>query len=606
MIIIAVVLIAALALIFGGGNEGKLNYTSARADRGEVSQTVSATGAVEAIDKVDLKFLNSGRIAQVNVKVGDEVKEGQVLAMLDMSKLDSQKAQAQASLTVAEANLNTLLDGATNEEVRLAQTAVDNAAIAVSSAKQSLEDTRTSTEREIASAESSVASARVALDNADLNLSNVKSSNENSFNNAYETAWDTVTSSLAACDDARNANDDVLDDDEAENLLSVKNSQYLNYAEASRMVADKSRDEAEAYKNSVAGSRTHDNIDTAISKTQVALDDARKALSDTYDVLQNTITSASFTQADLDGMKSSISMQRGYINSAISNMNTKKQSIQTQKVNNQISLDGAQSAVNTASSAFLSAQNGLGATKAGATAKINAAQNAVTASEGNLKSAQDQLAQVKATPSSSKVSSARAQVSQAQASVDLIQGQIDDSTIKAPYDGVITGVVGEVNEVASLTEPVIAMMIPGGFQITSNVSEVSISKVKVGDKVEMTFDALGSDEEFEGKVSEIDPAQTEIAGVIYYKVTTVFTADGNVVKAGMTANLDVLTAKKEDVIRVPFQAIKEKDGARYVQIVVSPTEIKDVPVEIGLKGDNYIEVTSGLEEGQEVATFVEE
>lgn len=604
-VIIGVIVVIIIALVgYGSTKKKPVNYTSAKVEKGEVVQTVSATGEVEAASKVDLKFASSEQIKEIDVKVGDNIKQGAIIARLDTSKLDSQLLQAQAALAAATANYQSLVEGASAEDIKVAQTGVDNAETALASAKQSLADTTSSADREIASAQSSLDSSKVALDNANLNLSNVKVSNENSLNNSYEAAWDAVNSSLATCDDALNANDTVLSDEGAKNTLSVLNTKYLYNSNVSKAAADASRDSAKSYRDSVTSSHTPANVDTALSKAQKALEDTQKTLSDTYNVLQATVTSAGLTQAELDGLKSSISAQRTAVNTAISNLTSKKQAIQTQKVTNQNSLDGAQSSVNSANSSYVSSQNNLLAVKTSVSAKINSAQNNVTASAGGLKQAQEQLNQVKAKPSDSKLAASQAQVDQAQANVDLIQNQISEYTLLAPQDGLVTILNGEVGELASMSEAFASMIVPNGFQIKANIAEVDIAKLKANDGVKITFDALGSDKEFEGKVSEIDPAETVISGVVYYKVTTIFTDGDNIIKPGMTANMDIQTAKKTDILKVPFQAVKEKDGKKYVQIVSGKDQFSESDVLIGLKGDSDYEIKSGVQEGQEVVTFM--
>jgi HlyD family secretion protein len=604
------IIIAAAIILFGAygyfvaTKKEPLNYTSARTERGDVVQTVSATGTVEAAEKIDLNFLSAERIKEVNVKVGDAVKEGDVLARLDTAKLDAQLAQSQSALLAAQASLQTVLEGASDEEVKVAATAVENAEIALANAKQSLEDTKLSTDKEIKSAESSVDSASVSLRNAEASLENVKASNENSLDNAYGAAWDGMISALTDCGDALNANTEVKDNEDAQDTLGATNSQTVRDAEISEAAARSSYDAAVAFKNNAARNRTRDNVEEAIDKTQDALEKTRATLSDTYEVLQATITSSTFTQAALDALKTKIITERSGLNATIAALTTKEQGISSQKVANQANLTNAESAVNSAKSALAVSESNLASVKSAAAAKINNAQNAVLSGEGQLKQAQDSLAQVAAGASSSKILAAQAQAEQARASVELIETQLKDMVLIAPHEGVVTAVNGEVGEIASVTEPFISLIVPEGFEIKANISEVEIAKLKVGDSVEITFDALGADEKFTGEISKIDPAETEVSGVIYYQVTTLFVGDGDVVKPGMTANLDILTAEAKDVLKIPFQALKEKDGYKYVQIVAEG-EIREVPVEIGLKGDSEYEIKSGLEEGQEVVTFLE-
>jgi len=606
IIIAAVVLIVIVVVIISSSGDKALNYTSVQISRGEVLQTVSATGAVEAKTKIDMKFVNSGRIEEINVKVGDEVKEGDVLAKLESAKLESQLAQAEASLAAARANLQELLNGATSEDIRVAETAVANAEIALASAKQSLEDANSSAENTIANAEASVSSAEVTLDNAKLSLENTKISNENNLDQLYDSVWDAIDSSLAVADDALGTNDTVLDNDDAADTLSVLNSQYLINAEVLKGDAENLYDETIAYRYSVNSAKTYENADAAIEKTENVLTAVKNALSETYKVLQSTITSSTLTQTELDALKSSISNDRAAVNTSISSMTSKRQAIATQKITNQTALDGAQSTVNSATSALNVANNSLASAHSSATTQINSAQNAVFLREGDLQQARDRLSQVKAGATSAQASASRAQVDQAAASVELIKNQIRDSYIIAPRDGVVTSVEGEVGEIASTTGVFLSIMISNGFEIKANISEVDISKIKVGDEVEITFDALGSDQIFKGEVSEIDPAETEISGVVYYKVMTIFTGDGEIIKPGMTANLDIMTASEEDVIRIPFQALNEENGRKFVKLVDKEGNIKEKDVVVGLRGDAYLEITDGVSEGDELVTFIEE
>lgn len=590
VIIIAAIIIITVLIAYSSTKKKPIDYTSVKAERGDVMQTVSATGTVEAASKVDLKFAGSENIKEIDVKVGDVIKQGAVIARLDTSKLDSQLLEAQASLSAAQANYRTLLDGSSSEQIALAQTQVDNAQIALSSAQQSLTDTNNSTQKDIANAQAGLSSAQVSLDN-------IKISNDNSLKNTYDSAWDAINSSLSACEDALNMNDTVLDNDDAEDTLSALNRQYIANSDLSRTVAKNAYDAAIRTRDSIASNQTPDNINLALNKAQDALDKTRMTLSDTYLILQSTVTSSKLTQTELDGLKANISSSRNTVNTTISSLTARKQAISSQLVANQTSLNNAQSALN-------SAQSSLAAVQSAAAAKINAAQNSIYSRQGEFKQAQDNLNQVKAGPSSSKIAASQAQINQAQANVQLIQNQISEYSLIAPQDGTVTMVNGEVGEIVSATEPFATMIIPNGFEIKANIAEVDIAKLKLGNSVGITFDALGTDKEFSGTVSEIDPAETVISGVVYYKVTTLFTDGTDIVKPGMTANMDILTAKKQNVINVPFQAVKEKDEKKYVQIVVSKEKFSEIPVEIGLKGDSEYEVVSGLSEGQEVVTFM--
>ena len=605
IIIITLVLVVGVYVAYSLTKESELKYTTAKVMKGEILQTVSATGTVEAETKLDLHFMNSERIREINVKVGDSVKKDEVLAKLDTAQLISQLNKAKAGFNAARANLSKLLEGATVEDIRVSETAVFNAQVSLDNAKQNLADTNESVIKDIASAEASVNSAQTSLNSADQSLVNTQITNENNLDQDYDVAWNTINSSLLTASNSLDTNQTTLDNDDAQDTLSVLNIQYMNNSSQSEAIANSSYNNAKDYINSINSDLSDENIDEAMAQLKSALENVRATLSDTSDVLGATITSSKLSQAELDALKSSISIVRTNTNTAISNLTTAKQNISTQKVTNQTSLDSAQAAVNSAESALNLSQQSLGAIKALSDTKINSSENAVRSAEGALKQAQDQLALKTAKPSYSNISLYNAQVQEAQASVNLIESQISDSILVAPQNGIVTEINGEVGESITSAVNFISIIASENFEIKTNISEVDITKVKIDDKVEITFDALGPDKKFAGSIIEIDPAQTEISGVIYYKTTTIFTGNSEIIKPGMTANLDIITAKKDNVVMIPFQALKEKNKQKYVQ--VSEDEIlRDVFVEVGLRGDINIEILNGLKGGEEVVTFIEE
>ncbi len=606
-IIIIIVLILAVGAyaVYSFTKKPEPKYTTVKVIRGDVLQTVSATGTVEAETKLDLRFMNSGKIEKINVKVGDDIKEGEVLAKLDTDQLESQLTKAKAGLSAATANLNKLLEGATAEDIRVSQTAVENAQIALSSAQINLIGTETSAEKDIANAVASVANAQVVLNSANQSLINTEISSENNLNQDYGDAWNTINSSLLTAYSSLDTNQTVLDNDDAQDTLSVLNIQYLNNSSQSKAVADNSYNSAKNYTNSISADLTRENIDQALIGLKSGLEDVRNTLNDTSNVLGATITSSKLSQAELDALKLSISTARTNTNTAITSVTTAQQNISTQKVANQTSLDSAQASVNSAVSSLSLTEQSLSAVQAAADTKINAAENAVRSAEGSLKQTRDQLALKKAGPRLADVLLYRARVQEAQASIELIQDQIGDSILIASQDGMVTEINGEIGEIASSTMTFLSIMATDNFEIKSNISEVDIAKVKIDDEVKITFDAFGTDKIFKGKITEIDPAQTEISGVVYYKITAAFTGNAEVIKPGMTANLDIMTAKRNDVLIIPFQALKEKDSQKYTQVLENNVA-RDIFVEVGLRGDVNLEITNGLTEGQEVITFVEE
>jgi HlyD family secretion protein len=103
--------------------------------RRELRSTVLATGDVTSTTDLDLSFASSGTVSGVKVKVGDKVYKGDVLATLSNQSQYGAVTQAQGSVKSAQAALDKLIEGATNEEVAVAQTALSSAQVSLSNTK---------------------------------------------------------------------------------------------------------------------------------------------------------------------------------------------------------------------------------------------------------------------------------------------------------------------------------------------------------------------------------------------------------------------------------------------------------------------------------------
>ncbi|HLG73580.1 MAG TPA: biotin/lipoyl-binding protein, partial [Chloroflexota bacterium] len=146
---------------------GSVSYSTATVQRGTISSSVTATGPISAASAVPLNFKSSGKLASINVKVGDQVQAGQVLAALDMSDLQAQVQQAQATLASAQAAYNKAAAGPTATSVAASQASVDAAKTQLGSAQAALQAAQ-------AVAAKDVAAAQQALDDAQKNLQAVQ------------------------------------------------------------------------------------------------------------------------------------------------------------------------------------------------------------------------------------------------------------------------------------------------------------------------------------------------------------------------------------------------------------------------------------------------
>lgn len=234
-----------------------------------------------------------------------------------------------------------------------------------------------------------------------------------------------------------------------------------------------------------------------------------------------------------------------------------------------------------------------------ARANVTGALTAITSARTALVSAQGALALAQAGATAESIAAQRAQVAQAQAGVANAQASLQGSQIVAPISGVITQLDAKIGQLASPGTPLVAIIGIGGFEVDAGVSETDVGKLAVGDTVSMTIDAFPN-ETFTGAVFYIAPAQTNTQGVISYQIKISFDKADARLKSGLTANVDIQTKKKDNVLILPQYAILQNDNGTFVETLVGGVGTT-TPVTLGIsdqKGNT--EVVSGVTLGEQV------
>ncbi|MCH8986785.1 efflux RND transporter periplasmic adaptor subunit [Patescibacteria group bacterium] len=179
-------------------------------------------------------------------------------------------------------------------------------------------------------------------------------------------------------------------------------------------------------------------------------------------------------------------------------------------------------------------------------------------------------------------------------------------SIVAPIKAVVTKQNLAIGEIVSANSSVITIISETQFEIEANIPEADIAKAQVGNTSTITLDAYGPDLVFRAVVTAIDPAETIIEGVTTYRTILQFAQEDSRIKPGMTADITISTAQKENVIAIPQRAIIRQSGNKFVR-VIRETGIEQVRVETGLQSsDGTIEILSGIAEGDQVITFFPE
>lgn len=228
---------------------------------------------------------------------------------------------------------------------------------------------------------------------------------------------------------------------------------------------------------------------------------------------------------------------------------------------------------------------------------------ALIAANNTLLNVKSQLALKQAGATPQDLEAQIAQVAAAEANVHAAEAEMSKAVIRAPIGGVITKNDAHVGGTATPGVVLISMNSTARFQVEAYVSEADFAKIAVGDEVSVFLDAYQNAPAFRAHVTAIDPAATIQNGVASYKVTAQFDTDDAQIKAGLTANLHIISAKKDSVLRVPTSALITKGGIVYV-LRKGTKDDELVNVKVGITGDDgYTEIQSGLSSGDQVRSF---
>ncbi|MBN1326095.1 efflux RND transporter periplasmic adaptor subunit [Candidatus Falkowbacteria bacterium] len=594
----ALIVIIIIAVVAFNAFKGKQpQYVTEKVIKGTLTQTVSETGTMENAAALNLNFQSSGILKEILIEEGDQVTKGQLLATLEAGDLEIGVKQARANYDIAMANLNKLLAGSSIENIRVSEESVNNAKIAYQNAQTSYDTLVVKIDADIKTYEAQVEAAQTALNN-------VSATYDQSVANARQNLITTIRSKAIA----------------ANTSLSFFDYQYINMGNVADLQA---KTNALGFYNLASTAKTSLNnllnkSDDALTESELAqattlslslLDYINSALNSLFIAVASTMSDARYSEALKEQNKTLIKTEQANNSANLVALQAADQNYTNAKL-------GLTSASDDAKSALQTAQDNLNALLANKDAQIVTAKAQVDSALGAYNLAKAQLALTKAPARNVDVSIYRAQVDQAQAALESAQYKLSYYQIIAPSDGTITFINYKIGEqvsptanisATSMVKPVIAMLGTGGFQAKVDVPESDIIKVKINDPVEITLDAYGSDSVFTGKVKGIDIAETLISDVVYYQVTVILDSTDKEIKSGMTANVDILTAKKDNVLMVPSRAVKTLDnGTKYVEVLKNSTP-KRVNVITGFKGDaGKIEIITGLKEGENVVVFTKQ
>lgn len=189
-------------------------------------------------------------------------------------------------------------------------------------------------------------------------------------------------------------------------------------------------------------------------------------------------------------------------------------------------------------------------------------------------------------------------LTQAQNSLETAQLAYDNTIIKAPLTGIVTAVPMEEGALASAQTPIATIADIDTLEVKTSVNELQVNKIKQGEKVDVLVPAVGN-EIFTGRVKNISAVMDD--RIKAYPLEISIDNKDNKIKAGMYAELEIITEKHPDVLLIPAQAVISRAGENKVYVVQGEKAVLKM-VEIGLSNGEQTEILAGLKKGEQVIT----
>ncbi|MCG8353760.1 MAG: efflux RND transporter periplasmic adaptor subunit [Chloroflexales bacterium] len=561
-IIVVIILIGGITFALGNAASPAAGlptgWQTTPAERGTIDSTVSATGNVEPLAEANLSFEVNGIVTEIVVKPGETVEPGQVLARIDDTDLQLRAEQAAADLKQAQADYADLLDGATEQELAEAQERL-------SQARAQLQQTVSSVspaDIDAARAELEQAQARLARLESGPETDEVASANE-SVQRAQTNLAEARTQLASAKENAKR------DMESAANTLRDRQDEYSQIywdnRELEKQFASFGQELPQENKNREAAALR------AVEDAERALDQRRTAYEDAQN---NEITSLQAREAELE---SAFAARDKLL------AGTRAEDLASARAQ----VQNAQARLNQLTGANRS--------------------SSIAAQQSNVELAEIALEQLQSDPNASALAKREAAVIRAEAELKQAQRNAEQAALKAPFSGTIARIDMRVGESAG-SSSIIVLTDLSSLHVDVPVDELDVALIETGQPVRITLDAL-PDAEISGTVTNVAPIATRSdQGTTSYEVTIELDADTAGVLPGMTAVAQIITQQKNDALLVPRRAVRAEGGTSYVLIPTDGTadprtgepasERREVTV--GLSNNEFIEITSGLEPGEQV------
>jgi HlyD family secretion protein len=204
--------------------------------------------------------------------------------------------------------------------------------------------------------------------------------------------------------------------------------------------------------------------------------------------------------------------------------------------------------------------------------------------QANLKDAEREWERLKDGPDPDDIRAAEARVAAIEATLELVD-------LEAPFAGTVTEVNSKPGDQVAPGTVSFRIDDLSRLLVDVQVPEVDINRIQVGQPARLTFDAI-LDREYNGKVVSVGRVGTPVAGVVNFLVTIELSDADEAVRPGMTAGVNIVVNRLDNVLVVPNRAVRLREGRRVVYLLRNGVS-EPVNIEIGAVSDLQSEIIGG-------------
>ncbi len=639
LVITSIVLIVSVTV--GTINYTRITHASAAADesvsmietaevtRQDLKKTISLNGTITALDSQSVASELTGvKINSLKVRVGDRVKKGDVIAVLDTTSIEKSLAQAKEALEIAKKKDSLELATAQRNydaAVETARIQIERAERDEQKADKAYNDAVAASDAanaENSSAESSVTDMTAAASGAKDAAGNAAAEvtrSDDKYSKAQE-AYETANKDVGALADSIST---LKTDYEAFTKGDFTTaSDRFSKAGDDLTAANNALKDAESKKTELDSNPDANPQD--VENAQGVLDKARTDAATAQGVYDEAKQNYENAKTKLEGIQSAISTAEGQYEAAVKARDKKEKKMTKAQGENERAkkdLEEKQSALEDAQTNLAEAKTKQAEKEADAKSAKESIQSAKDNAEKAKEEEEDQKRENGKTVADSKDSFSETQLSQgsstiqAQQEVDKYEQELEKATIVAPCDGLVTSVGVKEGGIYDNGNEIALIQNDSGYKVTATVDQYDICDIKEGMKVTIKTDSV--DNEMNGTLSFVSPIPQGAASQNSQEQSSSGTSsdypievsiDGGMedrLRIGMTAKITILQQEADNVLTVPDSCVQTaEDGSLYVERAdfdengnaVATGE--HITVSYGIKTDYYVEVKGdGLEEG---------